>query len=80
MAVMIRLARHGSKKNPQFAIVAINKRGKRDGKFLEKLGNYDPKKKTAAEKIKVNMDGLKAWQSKGAILSETVALLVKEIQ
>lgn len=73
--VKIRMARGGRKNRPVYTIVAINSRSPRDGQFLEKLGQYDPK---AAEALKfVNVDGIKTWISKGAQLSDTVSSLLK---
>lgn len=73
--VKIRMARGGRKNRPVYTIVATNSRSPRDGQFLEKLGQYDPK---AAQAIKqVNIDGIKAWLSKGAQLSDTVRTLLK---
>lgn len=73
--VKIRMARGGRKNRPVYTIVATNSRSARDGQFLEKLGQYDPK---AAEALKlVNVDGIKSWISKGAQLSDTVRSLLK---
>ncbi|MCM2348456.1 MAG: 30S ribosomal protein S16 [Bacteriovoracaceae bacterium] len=73
--VKIRMARGGRKNRPVYTIVAINSRSPRDGQFLEKLGQYDPK---AAEALKfVNVEGIKTWISKGAQLSDTVSSLLK---
>ncbi len=73
--VKIRMARGGRKNRPVYTIVATNSRTARDGQFLEKLGQYDPK---ASEALKlVNVDGIKSWISKGAQLSDTVRSLLK---
>jgi small subunit ribosomal protein S16 len=73
--VKIRMARGGRKNRPVYTIVATNSRSPRDGQFLEKLGQYDPK---AAQVLKlVNVDGIKAWLNKGAQLSDTVRTLLK---
>ncbi|MBI3534658.1 MAG: 30S ribosomal protein S16 [Deltaproteobacteria bacterium] len=79
MAVSIRLARQGAKQHPQYLIVAIDRQRKRDGVYLEKLGYYFPKAKTAKEKVKVNVENVRAWQAKGAQVSETVKQLLKEV-
>lgn len=74
MAVVIRFARHGSKGNPFYRLVAADKQYPRDGRYLEKLGTYDPKSKKADLKA----DRIKHWISSGAKASETVGrLLVK---
>ena len=77
MPVMIRLARQGAKKRPQYLIVATNKRCKRDGEYLEKLGYYFPKEKDAKAKIKIDLAKVQAWQAKGAQLAQTVGQLIK---
>ncbi|HAR44043.1 MAG TPA: 30S ribosomal protein S16 [Bdellovibrionales bacterium] len=79
MAVSIRLSRKGAKKNPQYLIVAVDSKDKRDGEYLEKLGHYYPKTETKADKVKINVEALKAWQAKGAQLSQTVGQLVKTL-
>jgi small subunit ribosomal protein S16 len=79
MAVTIRLSRQGAKKNPQYLIVAVDSAKKRDGAHLENLGHYYPKAKTNAEKVKVNVEAVKAWRSKGAQYSETVGQLLKNL-
>lgn len=77
MPVTIRLSRQGAKKNPQYLIVAVDSAKKRDGAYLANLGHYFPKAKTAKEKVQLDMEALKAWQAKGAQLSQTVGQLVK---
>ena len=73
--VKIRMARGGRKNRPVYTIVASDSRSPRDGQFLAKLGQYDPK---AKETLKtVDVDGIKAWISKGAQLSDTVRSLLK---
>ncbi len=77
MAVTIRLSRQGSKKRPQYLIIAVDSKSKRDGAYLEKLGYYYPKAEQAANKIKVNKEAIAAWKSKGASMSQTAAQLLK---
>jgi small subunit ribosomal protein S16 len=77
MAVKIRLSRHGSKKSPIYFIVASDSNSKRDGDFIEKLGLYFPKAASRAEKTKVDMEAVKAWQAKGAQMTRTVGQLLK---
>lgn len=73
--VKIRLARGGRTHRPVYTIVATNSRSARDGQFLEKLGQYDPKaSKTLAS---VNVEGIQAWIKKGAQVSDTVKSLLK---
>jgi small subunit ribosomal protein S16 len=79
MAVTIRLTRQGAKKQPQYLIVAMDKTKARDGEYLEKLGHYYPKAKSAAEKIQVDAEKVKRWQAKGAQVSQTVGQLLKTL-
>lgn len=79
MAVTIRLSRQGAKKNPNYLIVAVDSAKKRDGAYLEKLGQYNPKAKTLAEKVKVNAEAVLTWKKKGAQMSETVGQLLKNL-
>ena len=76
MAVVIRMARAGAKNKPFFHIVAADKTASRDGRYLERLGTYNPKVKGEA-RVKVDFDAVNAWLKKGAIPSETVGQLLK---
>ena len=76
MGVRIRLARHGAKKKPFYRIVVADGESPRDGKFLEKLGTYDPLKDPA--EVTLNPDRIKYWIGKGAIPSDTVKSLFKK--
>ena len=78
--VVIRLARAGTKNKPFFHIVAAESRGPRDGKYLERLGLYNPKTKENAKKITLDKPAYDVWVKKGAQPSETVARLVKFTQ
>lgn len=73
MAVKIRLARMGSKKNPFYRIVAADARCPRDGRFLERLGTYDP----AAEKVTLDAGRLDYWRGVGAQPTATVQRLLR---
>ncbi|HEV2291843.1 MAG TPA: 30S ribosomal protein S16 [Gemmatimonadales bacterium] len=77
MATRIRLRRVGRKGVPLYRIVVAEKEKARDGRFIATLGEYNPKAKTAAEKVKVNVEQAKAWLAKGATPSDTVAALLK---
>lgn len=79
MAVRIRLARHGAKKNPIYTVVAQDSNKKRDGEYLARLGQYWPKAKEAKDKLKVDVAAIDAWRAKGAQVSETVGLLLKSL-
>ena len=75
MAVKLRLMRFGKTKQPTYRVVAADARSPRDGRFIEILGNYDPR----AEPSVVNLDNAKAieWLKKGAQPTETVQKLLK---
>jgi small subunit ribosomal protein S16 len=73
MAVKIRLARMGSKKRPYYRIVASDARSPRDGRFLERIGTYDPH----AEKVILDEARVKYWQGVGAHPTTTVARLLR---
>lgn len=76
--VIVRLARGGSKKRPFYSINVCDSRCRRDGRFIERIGYYNPMAAGQAVRLNVNQERLAYWQSQGARLSETVARLVKE--
>ena len=76
MAVTIRLARGGRKKVAFFSIVAADSRAARDGRFLEKLGTYNPQ--AEPKEFNIKADRIDYWLSQGAEVSETVANLLKQ--
>jgi small subunit ribosomal protein S16 len=73
MSVCIRLARQGSKRKPFYRIVASDRRSPRDGRFIEQLGYYDPRK----PQFELDRDRYQSWLKNGARPSDTVATLVK---
>jgi small subunit ribosomal protein S16 len=75
MATKIRLARAGAKKRPFYQIVVADERCRRDGRFIENMGTYDPTKNPAA--VKLNEAKIIAWLSKGAQPTDTVRQLLK---
>ena len=75
MAVKIRLARHGAKKRPFYRIVAADTESPRDGRFLEKLGTYNPLQ--ATEQVILNTDRVKYWIEQGATPTDTVRSILK---
>ena len=77
--VVIRLARGGSKKRPFYNIVAADSRNRRDGRFIERVGFYNPVASGAEEPLRIATDRLTYWQQNGAQLSPTVARLVKQV-
>ncbi len=76
MAVAIRLRREGALNRPYFKVVVADKRSPRDGKFIEILGTYDPKKPGNNSTLK--LDRVEYWISKGAQPSDTVRSLIKK--
>ncbi len=76
MAVKIRLARHGGKKNPFYRIVVAHSESPRDGRFIEQVGVYDPSQSPALVRLK--SDKLAAWLAKGARPTQTVAQLIRK--
>jgi small subunit ribosomal protein S16 len=73
MAVHIRLARAGTKKTPFYRIVVADQRAARGGRFIERLGTYDP----CSNAITLKSDRVKHWRALGALPSHTVELLLK---
>ena len=76
--VVIRLSRGGSKARPFYNIVAADKRVRRDGAFIERLGFYNPNAKDGEEGLRLAQDRLAYWKSVGAQASETVERLAKQ--
>ena len=76
MAVKIRLARGGAKKKPFYQIVVTDERSRRDGRFIENVGTYDPNQNPAA----IRLDETKAieWLNKGAQPTDTVKQIMKQ--
>jgi small subunit ribosomal protein S16 len=72
----IRLRRTGTTKRPYYRVVVADSRAWRDGRFVETLGHYDPRKNPAV--VKIDADRAKYWISKGAKPSETVRSLLKK--
>jgi small subunit ribosomal protein S16 len=76
MAVRIRLTRFGRKKKPFYRIIVADSESKRDGKFLDIIGTYDPLKDPAV--ININSDKLQEWLGRGALPTTTVKSLIKK--
>jgi small subunit ribosomal protein S16 len=76
MAVRIRLTRLGRKKKPFYRIIVADSENKRDGKFLDVVGTYDPLKDPAV--ITIDNEKLQAWMGKGALPTTTVKSLIKK--
>lgn len=76
--VVIRLARGGSKKRPFYHIVATDSRNRRDGRFIERIGFYNPVANEKQERVRIAADRLNHWTNQGAQLSDAVRKLVAE--
>ena len=76
--VTIRLARAGAKKRPFYHIVVTDSRNKRDGRFIERVGFFNPVAKGAEEPLRINRERLDHWVAQGAQPSDRVASLLKQ--
>lgn len=76
--VVIRLTRGGAKNRPFYSMVVVDSRARCNGRFVERIGFYNPVAAENEEGLRVALDRLSYWQEKGAQLSPTVARLVKE--
>lgn len=76
--VIIRLARGGAKRRPFYNVVVADSRNRRDGRFIERVGFYDPLAKDGVEGLRLNSERIAFWQGNGAQLSDCVAKLVKQ--
>ena len=76
--VVIRLARGGAKGRPFFNIVVADKRVRRDGRFIERIGFYNPTASGGEEGLRIAQDRLSYWKSVGAQASPTVDRLIKQ--
>ena len=76
--VVIRLARGGAKKRPFYNIVVADSRNRRDGRFIERVGFYNPVASGGEQPLRVAFDRVEHWAKNGAQLSPTVARLVDE--
>ncbi len=75
--VVIRLARGGAKKRPFYNVVVADSRSRRDGRYIERVGFYNPIASEGEEALRLAGDRIAYWQERGAKLSDTVAMLVK---
>jgi len=75
--VTIRMARGGSKKRPFYNIVVTDSRNRRDGRFIERIGFYNPLASGNAETLRINQERLAYWTGVGAQVSETVGRLTR---
>ncbi len=76
--VTIRLARGGAKKKPFYHITVSDSRRARDGRFIERIGFFNPVARGQEERLRVDLDRMAYWQSQGAQVSDRVSSLVKD--
>jgi small subunit ribosomal protein S16 len=80
MALKIRLARAGTKKRPYYHIVIADSRAPRDGRFIERLGNFNPLLgRDAKDRVRLDLDKVKAWLAKGATPTDRVLRFLDEV-
>ncbi len=78
--VTIRMARGGAKKRPFYQIVVTDSRNRRDGRFIERVGFFNPVARGNEERLRIDRDRIDYWLSQGAQTSERVASLLKAQQ
>ncbi len=76
--VTIRLARGGSKKKPFYQVVVTDSRNRRDGRYIERVGFFNPVASGTSERLRLDKDRVDHWVGQGAQMSDRVASLVKE--
>jgi len=76
--VVVRLARSGAKRRPFYNMVVSDSRSRRDGRFVERIGFYNPVAAGKEEGLRVSLDRLEYWKQRGAQLSPTVTRLVRQ--
>ncbi len=76
--VVIRLSRSGAKKNPYYFITVADSRNARDGAFIERLGFYNPSAQGQEESLRIDIEKVDEWVSKGAQISDRVKRLIKD--
>ena len=76
--VTIRLARGGSKKNPYYYVTVTDKRNARNGRFIERVGFYNPLARGQEERLRIDMERVSYWKGQGAQTSERVDTLLKQ--
>ena len=78
--VTIRLSRGGAKKKPFYHITVSDSRRSRDGRFIERIGFFNPVARGKEEKLRLDLDRMAYWRSQGAQVSPRVAALVNDVQ
>ena len=80
MSLKIRLARGGAKKRPYYRIVVADSRSPRDGRFIEKIGSYNPMLPKDGERVQIDLEKAKAWIAKGAKPTDRVGRFIHDIE
>ena len=80
MALKIRLARGGAKKRPYYRIVVADSRSPRDGRFIDKVGSYNPMLPKDAQRVSLDMEKVKAWIAKGAQPTDRVGRFINDAE
>ena len=78
--VKIRLSRGGAKKRPFYHVVATDSRNARDGRYIERLGFFNPRAVGGEERLRLDLDRVKHWVSEGAVVSDRVQNLLKQAE
>ncbi|MCI0653534.1 MAG: 30S ribosomal protein S16 [Methylococcaceae bacterium] len=78
--VTIRLSRGGAKKRPFYHLVVADSRSRRDGRYIERVGFFNPIAKGGEERLRLDSERIEHWKSQGAQLSDRVASLIKQSQ
>ncbi len=76
--VTIRLSRGGAKKRPFYHLVVADSRSRRDGRYIERVGFFNPIARGGEDRLRLNDERIEYWKSQGAQLSERVASLIKQ--
>lgn len=78
--VTIRLSRGGAKKRPYYHVTVADSRNPRDGRFIERIGFFNPLASEGAERLNIDLERLQHWVNNGAQLSQRVLSLTKQLQ
>jgi small subunit ribosomal protein S16 len=78
--VVIRLSRGGSKKRPFYHVTVADRREPRDGRFIDRLGFFNPIARGQEERLRIDVEAIQGWEAKGAQVSPRVQKLIKEYQ
>ena len=76
--VVIRLSRGGAKKRPFYHVTVTDQRNSRDGRFIQRVGFFNPVARGQEERLRIDVDAINGWVAKGAQVSPRVTVLMKE--